>query len=270
VADFHDQAVISWDEFICFVSSLSKAQWAYRGQEEKNWELRTSLERSLDAWGIDLTKASSIEAKIIRDFRRRYRGSEKARIDADTLYCLSIMQHHGAPTRLLDWTYSPFVAAKFAIEKGPRKENGHKRKPVMWCLNTTWCAAAAADRVKSLSGRSSDRRRNDGTFRAIYMDERRKFVSPENALDLNERLTIQQGLFLCPGDVTSPFVDNLKKLKGWHLRENFVRLHLDLKEDQFRCFASWIRRMNVSSATLFPGMDGFARSIGEHIFHYQW
>jgi hypothetical protein len=29
-----------------------------------------------------------------------------------------------------------------------------------------------------------------------------------------------------------------------------------------------LKRMNLSSAALFPGLDGFARSLGEHLFHF--
>jgi hypothetical protein len=180
------------------------------------------------------------------------------------------MQHYGAPTRLLDWTYSAFVAAKNAIEKGRKSEDGKKeRRPVVWCLNADWCSDAANAIVSALKKRNSDKRRNDSTFQQIYLAKPTRFVSLENALQLNERLTIQQGVFLCPGDITSSFIDNLQVLEGWKLEANIVQLHLKMDSGQFREFAEWIRRMNVSSATLFPGIDGFARSFGEHIFHFE-
>jgi hypothetical protein len=59
-----------------------------------------------------------------------------AAIHKDTLYCLAMMQHHGAPTRLMDWTYSPFVAAKFAAGEGTGDA-------AIWCLNAKWCQETA-------------------------------------------------------------------------------------------------------------------------------
>jgi len=254
----------SWEEFSRFISSR-KGEWIYRGQTN-DWDLSTSLERAIDAWDVNPSYAPKIEHHLIREFQRRYRGDAERHVNNDTLYCLGVMQHHGAPTRLLDWTYSPFVAAKFAIEKGRKK-----RSPVIWCINNAWCDKAARKIKTALNKRSDDKRRTDETFWSAYLEpkSRKKFVHPANPFFLNERLTIQQGVFLCPGDITVSFLDNLKSMNGWKLASNVVKLHLEMDKQKMREFADFVKKMNISSAALFPGLDGVARSLGEHIFFYE-
>src|SRR5262249_24370581 len=133
-------------------------------------------------WQSDITLSPKIKQQMIRDFQRRYPDQADAAIHKDTLYCLALMQHHEAPTRLMDWTYSPFVAAKFAAgEEGTRDA-------AIWCLNTEWCQKTAeADPVvgNNLKLRADDAFRNNVTFHPIYLGARRRFVYLENPLRLN-------------------------------------------------------------------------------------
>ena len=259
--DFHVKEIGSWPEFTDFVRSLS-GEWAYRGQSQ-DWPLRTSLERALNNWEIDLAEAPAVEGQIIRDFRRRYRGDSESRVTSDTLFCLAFMQHHGAPTRLLDWTYSPFVAAKFAVETGARDA-------IVWCMNTAWCHQAACDvgGADAIKARNIDSSRDDSSFVPLYMPTegtRRRFVQAENPLHLNERLIIQQGIFMCPGDIAAPFVENLLGMSGWDSPEHLLRIRFDMDRTEVARFVVTLRRMNVDSAVLFPGLDGFARSLVEKV-----
>lgn len=95
--------------------SFCVSQWIFRGQRDANWGLQTKLERVCRRFGS--AKYLEAEQHILRQFQRRlhhYRSDVPA-LD-DTLEWFALMQHHGALTRLLDWTKSPYVAAYFAIE----------------------------------------------------------------------------------------------------------------------------------------------------------
>jgi hypothetical protein len=279
MSDFASNTIRSWKEFNKFVleiNSSAPAQtraWFYRGQHE-DWPLATAIERALLCWDIDLNKATSIEFQSIREFRRRLRDPEYHRVHSDTLFCLALMQHHGAPTRLLDCTYSPYVAAAFAMDRGIGSTT-----PVIWCFRGSWCEREAM-RVTPhnlVERRNDDRQRNDQTFIPLFQLEFRaakeptrwKFVKHENPFHLNERLTAQQGIFLCPADLACSFVDNLKAMQGWDCDQNVLKLRLCLTIAEARNFAQNLKNMNLSYTALFGGLDGFARSIGQQIIHYE-
>jgi hypothetical protein len=275
MSNFASKTIRSWDEFNSVLDSSASAQkraWLYRGQSE-DWPLKTAIERALHQWDIDLKKATSIEFQAIREFRRRLRDPEHHRVHRDTLFCLALMQHHGAPTRLLDCTYSPYVAAAFALERGIVS-----KKPVIWCFSGEWCEKEATRVTPDnlVQRRNDDSQRNDQTFIPLFQlanapkgPIRWKFVKHDNPLHLNERLTTQQGIFLCPADLACSFVDNLKAMQGWHSDQNLVKLRLDLTPAKARNFVRNLKNMNLSCAALFPGLDGFARSICQQIVHYE-
>ena len=89
----------------------------YRGSADLEWSLLTSLDR---LGGIDPphTKAA-LEEHILRNFLRYSRPYLEGPVHSHW-EALVVAQHHGLPTRLLDWTYSPLVAAHFAtLEESP-------------------------------------------------------------------------------------------------------------------------------------------------------
>ena len=247
------------------MSQVPDRHWIFRGQPNK-LELTSTLERSLENWRIKLADGPAIESELIREFRRRVADPIYQRIQNDTLYCMSLMRHYGAPVRLLDCTYSPFVAAKFALE------NGVKNGAVVYCFNGDWCKANVPSELKSVvEERHRDINRTDITFEQMYLSpkSRRKFIQYENPLHLNERLTIQQGIFLCPGDVGVSFLENVKAMSGWDDKNNIIEFHLELEGGDLAEFARKLKLMNISSAALFPGLEGFARSLGEHVLHFR-
>ena len=84
-------------------------------------------------------------------------------------------------------------------------------------------------------------------------------VWPLNPFRLNERLTLQKGLFLAPGDIDHRFSDNLRALPGHEDQSNLVCFLLP--PDAIPSVGRTLYDTNVTEATLFPGVDGFARSL---------
>ncbi len=119
--------VNSWSQLVLAYENLPKVEdgtekkWLYRGQKRTprdKFDFVTSLERAADSFEHGSTYSRrGLESKLQREFRRRlHHYTIHVPEEGDTLELLALMQHHGAPTRLLDWTYSFFVAAFFAVE----------------------------------------------------------------------------------------------------------------------------------------------------------
>lgn len=101
----------------------------YRGSSNAEHPLLTSLAR-LGGMSPPHTKAD-LEEHILRNFIRYSRPHLGTETVNDWEHLVSA-QHHGVPTRLLDWTYSPLVAAFFATRTG---DEGDQRDRAVWRLD---------------------------------------------------------------------------------------------------------------------------------------
>ena len=167
----------------------------------------------------------------------------------------------GAPTRLLDWTKSPYVALFFALEqRRPESESS-----ALWAVDLDWCKQKALSVLGPLATSEGVLVTPDislaspGVFRAAFFERAQLFIAPVQPFRMNERLTIQQGLFLCPGNVTSLFEDNLAAYAepGFESHVHKIVVPATLREE----ILGELNSMNISRASLFPGIDGFAQSL---------
>lgn len=256
-------SIWSWSELQQQLDKYSDsltAPWAYRGVGNTEWALQSSLER------LNTPLAVEAERYLLATFQRRvhhYISDPPAK--EDDLEWLALLQHHGAPTRLLDWTKSQYVALFFALHE-LREEGGNC---ALWAIDLQWCKNQAMRVIQRIEpGRTRpipalDPDESLGmpeTFRAVFFTEPPlQFVAPLQPFRMNERLTIQQGLFLCPGDLRMSFESNLLAF----LKDDFANhVHKIVIPNQLREeVLAMLNKMNINRASLFPGIDGFEQSL---------
>lgn len=270
-----------WADFVSEVRDLH-GHWIFRGDlEERSPEypdlgidsLETSLERACRSWKLPPQWAAEVERRLLREFQRHPEAHGLLEDATDNLGWFALMQHYGTPTRLVDWTYSPFVAAYFAfnalLEALPRDDSATSTKNTpsepckrarVWALNTDWLTRA----VKAMLSPTDwelYQKKDSASFVALFVERspRVPFVGAVNPLHLNDRLSLQQGLFLCPGDVCQSFAENMRAL-GCDSDPAALRSFVMNSAVMHEAFED-LWQMNVSARSLFPGLGGYARSM---------
>src|SRR5215213_10888066 len=128
-ANVEEVTLPRWTDFIDLVQKeFSAPCWLFRGQCDARWGLQSLFERAYRT--IDPELWAPLERYSMEAFRRRFHlFDSNPPSDDDALEWLALMQHHGAPTRLLDWTRSPYVAAYFALD------GDFGEAPAVWLIN---------------------------------------------------------------------------------------------------------------------------------------
>lgn len=273
--------VESWEDTCNLARRLGGR--AFRGQSDAQWGLVTSLERAVTAFRTLKKLVRNREDWMLRQFRRRAHHYHIDLPDQDnSLDWLALIQHYGGPTRLLDFSHSFYVAAFFAMERA-------NSDAAVWAVSLDPLGRAVKTRlglsgpleviqvVRERHNMLANELLTKGTPLPIAFD-----VEPER---MHERLSIQQGLFLMPGDVTLSFEENLSntlnivpsmisntattsyepskhdyaELRPYHL------IKIILPRAIHKTALYELNEMNMNSSTLFPGLDGFARSLYLHL-----
>lgn len=252
--------IATWQDALALRDAykLNRDRWVFRGLKNAEWAIETTFERAKIGGGKH--PAWKYEGVMLREFSRRAHHYTSDLPDAKyVLEWFALMRHYGAPCRLVDFSYSFYVAAYFALQDASPKSG----PAAIWAINTSWLHKLYRDSFPSDARRlgRNFRFKNPADFKRTFLSRiaPRTFVAPANPFRMNQRLSAQQGVFLCPGNIRRSFMDNLLPPHTPRSREQVVRLVLDpgMKTEAIRD----LRRMNVTAATLYPDLGGFAVSL---------
>ena len=278
----------NWNDISLLDQKLQKLL-LFRGQSNKEWEISSSIERLVERFHPDYTENTlplTQEKKMIEEFQWKYPLFNSNKIEEDNyVEWLSIMQHYGAVTRLVDFTDSFFVAAHMAIYESNTDAS-------VWAVNSHVLNQFVFDICKyelktnsvshNLLNLKSIELANEKIENSFNQDENNLLIiRPKN---INERLYRQQGLFVMPTNLKVSFKENLNSILEniepifWNFDE-LIKSSKSCKQDQFALIKINIpkqihskilrslREMNVNSEILFPGIEGLAKSLNYSTFN---
>ena len=203
----------------------------------------SSLSRYLQNFRVAPQAWPEQEERILRIFKRKaHQFLDKPPAVEDDFHWLALMQHHGAPTRLIDFTWSPYVAAFFALER--TLHDG-----VVWAMNPARIDSSRAPKPARMDPRAP------GNFHRYFLGKHR-FIWMGEPHTMNRRLIAQSGTFAVPGVLDVPIEEMLKDTDQENIMAKFVMTH-PVREVGMR----ELYRMNITYATLFPDLDGLAKSM---------
>lgn len=230
----------TWQESL----SRHRSNFVFRGMPRASRGLETSLQTG----GF-----VAHERHLLSSFRKY---ALRNAVHGDWLWnWLSLAKHHGLPTRLLDWTYSPYVALHFATHEYAyfdedaiiwcvdyRKSNDLLPRPLRKVLEQEDVNIFTTDLLISVA-------RTLEEFDALSKDDFVLFFEPPS---LDERIVNQFALFSLPSSPTLSLEELLSRRENTYRR---IIIPASLKWE----IRDKLDQANITERVLFPGLDGLSQ-----------
>ncbi len=234
-------------------------RFAFRGQADADWGLQSTLERVIGRlWSAEnVRRFEDHSLEVFKSKYHIYSGLEH--IPKSKLSWLSVMQHYGVPTRLIDFTTSPYIALYFALETyDPLSQKDFS----IFAIDYTAIMEASiqyfrkAD-TKFLETRATLQRNTDAIFDDVVDRYSYDIAWVTEPMELNARIDRQSGTFLVAGNlektiesiVNLPLYDSAKSMK--------IRIPASLYEGVYVA----LRKMGINSKSIYGDLAGLAKSI---------
>lgn len=243
---WEEKTIQSWEEFVTEIDPVhdtarGEEGYIFRGHADAGWRLSPTLARQIEG-RLGRDEACELEDTLLKEFRSRahlYEEIPFALLDAHRqlikLCWLPYIQHYGGPTRLLDWTRSPFISVYFAVESRATADGA------LWYLHRGRLEASELH-VEAIDANigpgPGDRETKIGFAPVLYS---------------TERMIAQQGTLMFCTDI---FAD-IAGMAELELTKLIIPARLK------GAFLTRLHSMGITASSLFPGIDGLGRSLGE-------
>lgn len=261
---------IIWDQQYNPSINRNRSPYLYRGLPNRAYHLATSLHRNC---GV---KKDELECSILSNFTK-YAAIEDSTPNSSVWRQMTIGQHHGLPTRLIDWSYSVLVALHFATS-GEDLGNMDKNDCVLWQINVSEMNKRLPSRYQKIL-----ESRNAFLMTMDMMDKLTK--GEENERGVLSRYDESMGnnamVLLEPPSVDQRIISQYSYFsvipaEMEHEEDDLgIEAFLDTTSDTVKFIIDanlkWrirdmLDQMNVNERIVYPGLDGLTAWIKRHYY----
>ncbi len=237
----------SWDSDL----GRFRSRYAFRGLSDSDYRLETTLMRLGG-------KYAELERHLLRNFKKYAHRNVVAR---DSLWhWLSVAQHSGLPTRLLDWTYSPFFAMHFATSNLAKFD----KDGVIWAVNYVKAHERLPEELKDRLEKEGANvftvemlSESVGSLRELAAMSRDEIVIFFEPPSIDDRIVNQFAFFSIMTDPTAILDDWLEAYPTIGCK---IVIPAALKWE----IRDKLDQANITERVLFPGLDGLSRWLKRH------
>jgi hypothetical protein len=199
-----------------------------------------------------------LERHLIRNFRKY---AHKDVVERDSFWnWLTLAQHHGLPTRMLDWTYSPFIAMHFATVN---LDQAH-RDGCIWKLDYHKASALLPGKLKArLNELSANVFTTDILAEQVDSLEEFDLLSKRDFLmfieppSIDDRIVNQFALF-------SMISNPRRRLDEWLETHSGIYVKIEIPASLKWEVRDRLDQSNITERVLFPGLDGLSSWLKRH------
>jgi hypothetical protein len=200
------------------------------------------------------------ERHLLRNFRKY--AYPEAEPHGSVWYWLALGQHHGLPTRLLDWTFSPYVALHFATANVRRMETD----ALIWCVDVDATTAFLPPALAALQREEGAHvfttellDRAAATFEALERLAADEFVVFLEPPSLDARIVNQFALFSLMSSPTA-------RLDEWLLRHAPTVRRIIIPARLKWEIRDKLDQANITERVLLPGLDGLSAWLRRYYY----
>jgi hypothetical protein len=228
-----------------------RSPYVFRGVNEAGHSLQISLARLGGNY-------PELERHLLRNFRKY---AHRDLVEQDTIWhWLALGKHHGLPTRLLDWSFSPFVGMHFATSNHKK----YDRDGVIWAVKFVEAHESLPDSLREMLSREGSSVLTVEMLAEIGadLDGLGKWVDHEYVLffeppSLDERIVNQFALFSMMSSPESSLEEWLEQRPQIYKK---IIIPAELKWE----IRDKLDQAGVTERVLFPGLDGLSAWLERH------